>query len=865
LSVIAVPGFVLTARSAEKSEEESAPLEAVEAEVEKPAAEETESGLTPEEVAKIRGLLALRISLEVGKPEEGKPATTVQKVLDEIALQTGLNIFLHDVLEYAGEPLADRPAPLFYVVDIKAGVLLDLVLSPYAYGYEMGKGNTLMVVPEEGATIESRIMEEDKETLTDLLALPVSVDAKKPEGDNPAKTIEDVLDDIALQTGLNIFLHDVMPYEGESLAARPTPLFYMIDVPAGKFLHLLLRPVGFGYLAVDANTIAVLPKRGGEIITTAPPALGRRMREIGEEIPSALGAESEVPMLTRIPTLGKMFRGGGEGVGDLVPLREFVERYVNDYEQGVSCMLDFEKGRTYSAPRKLNWEEMKPFLSQDGVDIVGDVEGMGVRLAAMPIPSSYADPGLTVQELKKMGLDNVPNQEPGELWLSEGLTYAFRTREGSVGFVEVEPIREAFATRVLYMLLEYGEGVGGEGKGAATGAFVDEGFVSPRSDITSDFRAGVSPALPLGGYGPKPAGRGEREGWVPLGRVIELLVTRQTDSVDLKTGKLVERNSQQPRGNIGDVGLTLFEQYERPIVICRGGSKSAVVDTTWWDTPDVQKLREELSTKGREGTIMYEIVQEALPLTWVLVTEEGSLALFQVTGMTEEGMRVRYKLLEHGEGVGREGEKRPAVMPDSGYLVDLVSFDKGAKPGLADDLIKALQKFGYRTFPLESRSETRVFAGVFASREEAEKVKKWFMTNKVDGIGPFEDARVVQMAQAKMEVIDETSRRALFSLGDFLVNVRVGAAEKEEKYLFTEITLLMAAVSEGDSSVLAEEMEELRSEFRDRIIRILQGRDLGKIQDLETELKSMLNEMYEERKGRKDAVERVVFTKWEIR
>jgi len=186
------------------------------------------------EEAEIQKLLGVRVSFEVAKPEGNEPPTTVQEVLDEVSLQTGLNIFLHDVLEYEGESLAERPAPLFYLVNVEAGVVLDLLLSPYGYGYETAKGNTIVVVEERGAKIESTATEKETQKLAKLLALPVTLDTAKPEQDKPAKVFHEALDEIALQTGLSIFLHDVAEYQGESLADRPAPLFYLVDVPAKR-------------------------------------------------------------------------------------------------------------------------------------------------------------------------------------------------------------------------------------------------------------------------------------------------------------------------------------------------------------------------------------------------------------------------------------------------------------------------------------------------------------------------------------------------------------------------------------------------------------------------------------------------------
>jgi len=88
-------------------------------------------------------------------------------------------------------------------------------------------------------------------------------------------------------------------------------------------------------------------------------------------------------------------------------------------------------------------------------------------------------------------------------------------------------------------------------------------------------------------------------------------------------------------------------------------------------------------------------------------------------------------------------EIRPTVSAiKSGYIVQLISYGKKTKSGMADELIKALQGAGYRAYTRESEKDIGVCAGLFATWEKAEEAKKWFATNKVGGIGPFEDPMV---------------------------------------------------------------------------------------------------------------------------
>lgn len=79
---------------------------------------------------------------------------------------------------------------------------------------------------------------------------------------------------------------------------------------------------------------------------------------------------------------------------------------------------------------------------------------------------------------------------------------------------------------------------------------------------------------------------------------------------------------------------------------------------------------------------------------------------------------------------------------EAGYVVQLISYGKRTKSGMADDLINALRQAGIRTFTTESETAIGVGVGVYPTREQAEEAKKWFLTNEVSGIGPFPDAQI---------------------------------------------------------------------------------------------------------------------------
>jgi len=109
-------------------------------------------------------------------------------------------------------------------------------------------------------------------------------------------------------------------------------------------------------------------------------------------------------------------------------------------------------------------------------------------------------------------------------------------------------------------------------------------------------------------------------------------------------------------------------------------------------------------------------------------------------------------------------------------------------------------------------------------------------------------------------------------IGDFLVNIPFDPTGREQKYLFTEISVELSVEESEDPAALAKEVsEELQDIFRDRILAILRTKEFLEIQNpenetrLKHELKTVLNELYYNRKGRKDAIDKILFTRWEIR
>lgn len=118
----------------------------------------------------------------------------------------------------------------------------------------------------------------------------------------------------------------------------------------------------------------------------------------------------------------------------------------------------------------------------------------------------------------------------------------------------------------------------------------------------------------------------------------------------------------------------------------------------------------------------------------------------------------------------------------------------------------------------------------------------------------------------------KTGRITTTSVGEFLVNIPFDPTGREQKYLFTEISVKIAAEEAEDADMIVEEVNgEMRDIFRDQILSILRTKEFLEIQNpeneikLKEELKTVLNQVYYERKGRKDVIDKVLFTRWEIR
>ncbi len=126
--------------------------------------------------------------------------------------------------------------------------------------------------------------------------------------------------------------------------------------------------------------------------------------------------------------------------------------------------------------------------------------------------------------------------------------------------------------------------------------------------------------------------------------------------------------------------------------------------------------------------------------------------------------------------------------------------------------------------------------------------------------------------EVESEAKAKTRRIVTAPVGEFLVNIPFDPTGREQRYLFTEISVELSVENPQDSGAISKEVgEELRDIFRDRILAILRTKEFLEIQNpenevrLKHELKTVLNELYYDRKGRKDVIDKILFTRWEVR
>ncbi len=146
-----------------------------------------------------------------------------------------------------------------------------------------------------------------------------------------------------------------------------------------------------------------------------------------------------------------------------VKLGEVVLRVVNDDNIGDDSMLDFETGRLFSltSEARTRDDERIAWLAGKGIDFAGETSGgsmggIGICLGVMPLDPAWWDRDVSVESLNDMGLKDVANLLTAPIAGIGPLpaTYAFRTREGSVGILQILGVtEEARGVKLRYRMV----------------------------------------------------------------------------------------------------------------------------------------------------------------------------------------------------------------------------------------------------------------------------------------------------------------------------------------------------------------------------------------------------------------------------
>ncbi len=311
---------------------------------------------------------------------------------------------------------------------------------------------------------------------------------------------------------------------------------------------------------------------------------------------------------------------------DWVPLNEVIERVVNDVDESrTNAALDFETGKLLPVPEEINDDDQALiWAKKQGADFVGDssggnIGGAGVAMAVMEVDRDTWEADLTAEELDStVGLATVEQAQLAEIDAHQDLlprTFALRTREGSVGLMQIVG-GEKERIYLRYRLLAYG----------------------------------AKAESPLPAVAP--------QDWVPLDTMIELAFPPSMidKCIDLETGKMVT----VPKNFHGlDHEQRLAWAVNRGVELYkRDGSymQIALVDDALWNEADAGTVREMYlpSPKAPPYHAIWNLAEQ-VPATYAFRTMEGSLGVLQYVRREEDDkVGIRYKLLAYGTKPDRD-------------------------------------------------------------------------------------------------------------------------------------------------------------------------------------------------------------------
>ena len=150
--------------------------------------------------------------------------------------------------------------------------------------------------------------------------------------------------------------------------------------------------------------------------------------------------------------------------GGLVSLHDVVERTVNDDGVLEDCFIDFEKGRLLTPPKSARSNKAKvEWTEAEGADAMAKTKASGpglygFKMIALPVAAERFD-STDLEAIE----EDLSIGEPGTPTVLSALgdlprTYAFQTREGSVGLLQIREIvkKSPRGVKIRYKLLKHG-------------------------------------------------------------------------------------------------------------------------------------------------------------------------------------------------------------------------------------------------------------------------------------------------------------------------------------------------------------------------------------------------------------------------
>ena len=344
-----------------------------------------------------------------------------------------------------------------------------------------------------------------------------------------------------------------------------------------------------------------------------------------------------------------------------VPLGVVIERVVNDADRSnVNSCLDLETGRLLTLPEGSELEGMA-WAVREGVDFIADsvgtrVGGVGVAMVWKEVGGRDWDRDVAPKDLDHMGLPaRAVTDDYLKKWLSlvtgasgeidaetekrlmllfpemqtpKGMlpkTFAFRTKEGSVGLLQIVGGNEE-EVRLRYKLLAYGE----------------EPPMVVRAAVPGD--------------------------WVALGVVIERAVNdndvMKNMFLDFETGDLYssppdadEWEQERLVKWLEGTGVDVGGEDEFPGLFGSGLAAASLQDDMW-EKATVESVEKTGLPYGRTMAVIDDdgllwtqlpIYPERMPTTYGFQTREGSVGVMQVLKLEDKQFHLRYKLLGYGE------------------------------------------------------------------------------------------------------------------------------------------------------------------------------------------------------------------------